>query len=149
MSLDILTPVYKTHFRDFRVSNANRVNPDHALTFEQGDWWTLDPANTNQIIPVGTTNATIAFPIWSKRGEGSTQVLTQLTTMFLGSFLADTDRYNATPAYATGDLLTCYNGVLEPQGTNINGTIHGIVVLAPASNSNMLRFVRMIGGALS
>lgn len=135
--LDILSPIYKVVLRDFEVAAA-MVDPNDASTFVQGMWVMLDTSNSNHVVEVDSSNPKFAMAVWSKKGEGSTQVLSQVTCLFGGQYEADTDQYNSKGSYTAGCGLTAVSGVLTP--ITSSEPIHAYCVLTPDSNNSLLRF---------
>lgn len=140
--LDILSPIIKTQVRDFPVTTAANVDPSDASCFEQGMWFMFDTANAGHIIQATTASTcTYAFPIWSKKGEPTTQNLKQLACIFMQQFDADTDQFNSGASFTIGCPLTVASGLLTT--TTTNDYVHAICVLPPASNNNKLRFTKV------
>lgn len=146
MSITLKSDLNNVTLRDFQV-DSSYVDPTNANIFEAGQWWELDPVNANHIVPVAAGNPVMAFPVWSKPGEASTQVLDgQLTVIFLGQFDADTDQYDAAGVYAYGTALTVTNGVLTPAAAT--DYVHAVCVRPPDANNNLLGFVRTLGATV-
>jgi hypothetical protein len=146
MSITLKSDLNNITLRDFQV-DSDYVDPTSANIFAQGQWWQLDPVNANHIVPVVAGNPTFAFPVWSKPGEGSTQVLDgQLTVLFLGQFDADTDQYDVLGVYTYGTALTVANGVLTPAVAT--DYVHAICSRPPDVNQNLLGFVRTLGATV-
>ena len=141
MSLKILSPVEEVILRDFPLTDSTLVDPQDSSAFEQGMWFSFDQTAGNEgKIVKGAANATVnrAFPAWSKKGEPTTQALTQLTVIFLGEFMADTDQFDETETYTVDMALTANaDGILVPQ----TGAwpVRGYVMLPPDSNNGLLR----------
>ena len=144
--LDIRTPVIKVVIRDFQVADTY-LNPTVAGYFVAGQWWQLDPVNDGHVIPIANETPALAFPVWSKRGEPSTQALGRVSVIYAGEFEADTDQFNTNVNYTVGQRLTVANGVLTP--LVVGNYCHGITVRTPANNNNKLRFFRLVGAAQS
>lgn len=132
--------------RNFPVTDPDRVDPSNANVFQQGQWWTMDTTagNERQIIP-GCSGATVylLFPIWSERGEPSTQALDNLTVIYSGNYVADSDQFVSGQAYAVGEpLVITAAGLLSRRiGGVATYQIQAYVELPPANNGNLLRFV--------
>lgn len=140
---DIKSSLLKVEVQDFDVNDSALVDPNDASTFEQGDWYCFDPNNPNHIGPVGvaTTEATpgYAFPVWSKRGEGSVQMTGKLAVILLGQMTADTDRFDAAQVYVPGTALSPTTGGVLTTTAVTGGTTMAICVLPPESNNGLLR----------
>lgn len=139
--LYLQTDITKIQLRDFKVASAN-TNPNNAATFVQGQWWQLDANNVDTIIPVVAGDPAKAFAVWTKRGMGSAQVLSQLAVLFLGPYEAETDQYNAAGTYAIGTELTVANGVLTPVTAAEN--VHAICMVPPDQNTKRSGYLRYL-----
>jgi hypothetical protein len=141
--LSLLSEFRDIQLLDFPLSVSADTTPTSATAFTQGDWYYLTGTGVSIVRVPNGTYPTFAFPIWSKQGEYSTQGLVQVSVIFGGGFLADTDRYDTTQAYTLNMALTVTNGLLTPVGQT-GGTIHGYVIRTPGNNSGNLRFYRHV-----
>ena len=130
--------------RDFGLAVALNADPTNATAFQQGDWYTLAGTGTTIVRVANGNYPLLAFPVWSKRGEYTTQGLTQVSVILGGSFMASTDRYDTTANYTLGHELTVTNGLLTMCGQG--QPIHGFVLRTPANNNGNLEFLRVLAG---
>jgi len=140
--LEIKTSKNQLVTREYKVPSSY-VNPNHANALEAGLWLQPDATQTSTeyLTTIGTADVNLAFPIWSKKGEYSTQALTQVTAIVGGTLIALTDQYNSTENYTIQQQLTVENGVLTPRaGGYAAYTVHAIVLLPPDANNGKLLF---------
>jgi len=142
----LVTAVQGLITRDFEVNDPNYVVPGHADAIVMGEFVELNAAY--KIIP--SSGAGLQFAVWVEEGRSDVQAIRQMTTLFGGTYEADTLIFDSGAAPALGAKLEV-NNALTYNGRTVSGlrTLVGAeqvgwVTRTEDVNNGYLRFLQTL-----
>jgi hypothetical protein len=140
----LVTAVQGLITRDFEAADPNYVVPGHADAIIMGEFVEINAAY--KIIPSAAAGA--SFAVWVEEGRSDVQALRSLTTLFGGTYEADTLVFTGTPALGAKLEVdpACVYGGRTHSGLKIFAAaeVVGFVTRTEASNNGYLRFLQTL-----
>lgn len=140
----LVTAVQGLLTRDFEVNDPNYVVPGNAAAIIMGEFVELNAAY--KLIPSAAAGA--SFAVWVEEGRSDVQAIRQMTTLFGGTYEADTLVFTGTPALGAKlevDPATSYGGRTHSGLKTLAAAVQvGWVTRTAASNNNYLRFLQTL-----
>ena len=142
----LVSPILGSQRRSFVYGTAAELLPTNANPLVDGEWLEI---NASYELDRGTANPSTvpSFPVFSEQGRYETQAIGKISTIYLGTFEADTKVFTAG-SIAVGDPLTVNDvtfgsltrrGLIEHTGS---GIIIGYCTRAPSNG--VMRFIRTV-----
>lgn len=131
--------------RDLEVNSINFVDPEHADVILMGEFVEL---NDSYKLIRGSGSDVPHFAVFVERGRSDIQAIRMLTTLYGGTYEADTLIFDATAPPALGaklevDPAVTYNGkTVSGLKTWAAGAHIGYVTRRAAVNNDYLRFLQ-------
>ncbi len=102
-NLTLISEVLPVNRRDFQLTDPTILNPNNANPLLDGEWLEMD--SSSYTVKRGTgEGASMAWPVFSLRGQYDTQAIQKSTLLFFGGYEALTAICDTT-ALAVGNFL--------------------------------------------
>lgn len=148
-NLTMISEVLPVHRRDFTLTDPTILNPNATNPLLDGEWLEMN-ASAYTVGRGSGEAASVAWPVFSLRGQYDTQAIQKSTLLFLGQYEALTAIVNVS-SLAVGSFLVVADvtiGGLTKRGLKLAAGsgqhfIHGIVTKLPGGGK--VQFVHMGG----
>lgn len=132
--------------RDFSMVDSTLLNPNNANPLEMGEWLMLDSSSYKLVRSDGSLPSWVCF---TERGRSDVQAIGKVTTLFLGTYEAETLIYDSTSLVVgsplKADAAISYNS-LNRAGLKLHAgggdTDHVLGYVMQVSSGSYLRFIQ-------
>lgn len=102
-NLNLISPVLPVDRRDFTLVDTTILNPNATNPLVDGEW--LSMSSSAYALQRGTgEEASLAWPVFSLRGQYDTQAIGKTTVLYIGGYEAETTIVNLS-GLAVGNFL--------------------------------------------